>query len=439
MNKTSVKPRKSLLIDTSVILHDPIVMKHFSNSDVHIPFSVIEEIDQFKRDMGEKGRNARHFSRYLDLLRTKQGSLVKGVDLEKNSKLYVSMDSNLKTLPPNLNIKYSDNRILALALELMQKNKLVEILSKDINLRIKADIFNIPANDCDQHRVSTAEILYTGIQEMSLTPKELEHFREDGFLEPKADIPLYKNQYVIMASKKDRQVGRFCGKTNQIIPITSVETSIWGIRSRNLEQTLAIDALMNDDIPFVSLLGKAGTGKTLLAMAVGLQKTLNDNHYQRLLVSRPVFPMGRDIGYLPGDISQKLHPWMQPIYDSMDFLIGLGKKSSELSRETMSQGLVQIEPLAYIRGRSLPRQFLIVDEAQNLTPHEVKTIITRAGTGTKVVLTGDCHQIDNPYVDASSSGLTYAIEKFKTESLCSHVTLSQGERSKLAELAANVL
>jgi PhoH-like ATPase len=203
-----------------------------------------------------------------------------------------------------------------------------------------------------------------------------------------------------------------------------------------------MDALLNDEILFVSLVGKAGTGKTLLALAAGLSKTLDEGRFQRLLVSRPIFPMGRDIGYLPGDVEEKLNPWMQPIFDNVEYLMGADtsqKKAAGRAQELINQGMLNIEPLTYIRGRSIPNQYLIVDESQNLTPHEIKTIVTRAGEGTKIVLTGDCYQIDNPYVDSANSGLTYAVERFKGQLISAHVTLTKGERSELAELASNIL
>jgi PhoH-like ATPase len=206
-----------------------------------------------------------------------------------------------------------------------------------------------------------------------------------------------------------------------------------------VEQSFALDCLLNDEMLFVSLVGKAGTGKTLLALAAGLYKTLDEGRFKRLLVSRPIFPMGRDIGYLPGDVEQKLNPWMQPIFDNVEFLMGADKKAAGRAQELINQGMLNIEPLTYIRGRSIPNQFLIVDESQNLTPHEIKTIVTRAGQGTKVVLTGDCYQIDNPYVDSANSGLTYSVERFKGHTISAHVSLTKGERSELAELAANIL
>ena len=242
-----------------------------------------------------------------------------------------------------------------------------------------------------------------------------------------------------MEAGDHKALGRYDEKENKAVALISNDSSIWGIHPRNPEQNFALDALLNEKILFVSLMGKAGTGKTLLALAAGLHKTIDQGAYKKMLVSRPVFPMGRDIGYLPGDIEQKLNPWMQPVFDSLDFIMGMGNRTSRLTQDLMGQRLLNIEPLAYIRGRSIPQQYLIVDEAQNLTPHEIKTIVTRAGTGTKVVLTGDCYQIDNPYVDASNSGLTYSIEKFKGQKIAAHINLQKGERSELAELGANLL
>src|SRR5690606_19814629 len=234
-------------------------------------------------------------------------------------------------------------------------------------------------------------------------------------------------------------VGRFDKEMGAIVPLLSAPEGVWGVHPRNVEQSFALDGLLNDRVLFVSLVGKAGTGKTLLALAPDLYMPLDEGRFQRLLVSRPIFPMGRDIGYLPGDVEQKLNPWMQPIFDNVEFLMGADKKAAGRAQELMNQGMLNIEPLTYIRGRSIPNQYLIVDEAQNLTPHEIKTIVTRAGQGTKVVLPGDNYQIDNPYVDSANSGLTYSVEKFKGYPLSAHITLTKGERSELAELAANVL
>ncbi len=451
---------QKVVLDTSTLLYDGLAFKTFHSSDIYIPFSVLEEIDTFKRDMGEKGRNARQFNRFMDNLRDK-GTLTEGVLLESGSCLFICMD--LLADIPGLDLSKVDHRILATALYLKKQSssQRVELVTKDINLRIKADVFGIPARDYDPEQTPDFEELYTGICSVNVDSKEINTFREKKTLPVKKfqkgpsqsaklagpndkntlleSQKLYPNQYVVLKSGKENAIGRYDDKKKHIVSVYAPSEPIWGVHPRNRAQSFALDALMNDNIMFVSLLGKAGTGKTLLALAVGLYKTLEENSFQKLLVSRPVFPIGRDIGYLPGDIEQKLNPWMQPIFDSVEFLMGLGKKASRLAQDLMNQGLINIEPLAYIRGRSIPHQYLIVDEAQNLTPHEIKTVLTRAGQGTKVVLTGDCFQIDNPYVDSANNGLTFSVEKLKSASLSAHITLTKGERSELAELAANIL
>ncbi|MGZ6479054.1 MAG: PhoH family protein, partial [Bdellovibrionales bacterium] len=392
---------KKVVVDTNVILFDAMALNRFHQSDIYIPFSVIEEIDRFKRDLGENGRNARHFSRFVDVLREK-GSLAKGVELETSkSFVFVVSDFNFSGLPSEMNLGIPDHRILATAFMLMQQNKKakVELITKDINLRIKADVFGIDANDYDPENTHIEE-MYKGIKEIDLDPAQIDSFYKERGLELSEDLKLYANQYMIMkdrANPNHSAIGRFDGKLNRVVPLISPTESIWGIHPRNMEQSFAFDALLNDEMLFVSLVGKAGTGKTLLALAAGLHKTLDDGRFQRLLVSRPIFPMGRDIGYLPGDVEQKLNPWMQPIFDNVEFLLGADKKAAGRAQELINQGMLNIEPLTYIRGRSIPNQYLIVDEAQNLTPHEIKTIVTRAGQGTKVVLTGDAYPIDNPY------------------------------------------
>ena len=336
-----------------------------------------------------------------------------------------------------------DNRILIMALSLQKKfpKDQVTLVSKDINLRIKADVFGVRATDYDPNNVST-EDLYEGYLEIKVESDRIDEFYQNKFYQPESEKVLLANQYVIMKDCKNQNrsaIGRFCENKQGIVPLLFSPDNVWGINPRNVEQSFALDCLLNDDVMFVSLVGKAGTGKTLLAIAAGLHKTLDDGRFKKLLVSRPIFPMGRDIGYLPGDIEQKLNPWMQPIFDNVEFLMGSDKKATGRAQELINQGMLSIEPLTYIRGRSIPHQYLIVDEAQNLTPHEIKTIVTRAGEGTKVVLTGDYYQIDNPYIDSANSGLTYAVERFKGRKISAHVTLTKGERSPLAELAANIL
>ena len=438
MSKNS---RRKIVVDTNVILFDAMALLRFGEADVHIPISVIEEVDRFKKDQGENGRNARQFSRFVDVLRSK-GSLSKGVQLDNGkTNVYISIDQQLADMPVELDAVKADNRILntALVLQKQYPDIKVELITKDINLRIKADVYGIFANDYEPSDVSQDD-LYEGYQEIIVTPAQIDSFYKDKKFE--APVKLYANQYVVMkdsANPNHSAIGRYSEKEKAIVPLLNPVDSIWGVHARNVEQAFALDSLLNDEILFVSLVGKAGTGKTLLAIAAGLHKTLDSGKFQRLLVSRPIFPMGKDIGYLPGDIEQKLNPWMQPIFDNVEFLMGADKKAAGRAQELINQGMLNIEPLTYIRGRSIPNQYLIVDEAQNLTPHEIKTIVTRAGHGTKIVLTGDVYQIDNPYVDSANSGLTYAVERFKGHPIAGHVTLTKGERSELAELAANIL
>jgi PhoH-like ATPase len=432
---------RKIVIDTNVILFDALAIGKFPGADIHIPISVIEEIDRFKRDLGENGRNARQFSRFIDVLRAK-GPLAKGVQLDNSSsRVYVNVDMHFEGMPKELDAEKADNRILATALALQKQVAMpVELVTKDINLRIKADVFGVDAKDYEPEKVSTDD-MYEGYDTIDVDTETINRFYADKILND-SNIKLRANQYVIMrdaSNPNHSAIGRYSEKQEGIVPLITSTQSIWGIHPRNVEQTFAMDCLLNDEILFVSLVGKAGTGKTLLALAAGLYKTLDEGRFQRLLVSRPIFPMGRDIGYLPGDVEQKLNPWMQPIFDNVEFLMGADKKAAGRAQELINQGMLNIEPLTYIRGRSIPNQYLIVDEAQNLTPHEIKTIVTRAGQGTKVVLTGDYFQIDNPYVDSATSGLTYSVERFKGQGISAHVTLTKGERSELAELAANIL
>lgn len=433
---------RKIVVDTNVILFDALAIKKFFDADIHIPIVVIEEVDRFKRDLGENGRNARQFSRFIDTLRAK-GSLAQGIAIEESrSRVFVSVDASLDGMPRELDEAKADNRILATARALSTKypNAQVELITKDINLRIKADVFGIEAKDYEPEKVDM-EDMYEGHKTVDVDPAVINNFYKDKIITADT-FGLRANEYIVMrdlSNANHSAIGRFSEKDQGIVPLLAPTDSIWGIHPRNVEQTFAMDCLLNDEIMFVSLVGKAGTGKTLMALAAGLYKTLDEGRFQRLLVSRPIFPMGRDIGFLPGDIEQKLNPWMQPIFDNVEYLMGADKKAAGRAQELINQGMLNIEPLTYIRGRSIPNQYLIVDEAQNLTPHEIKTIVTRAGQGTKVVLTGDAYQIDNPYVDSSTSGLTYAVERFKGQRIAAHVTLSKGERSELAELAANIL
>jgi PhoH-like ATPase len=442
--------KKIFVIDTNVLLHDPTAIFRFEDNDIVLPIAVIEELDRFKKQPEMTGRNAREVSRTLDILR-QQGHLTEGVELDKGGTLKVTLcdRETLTQLPPALSGDSADNSILAVGLQTKQRCQCpVVLVSKDTNLRIKADALGLNAADYETDKVDVGE-LYTGTFEVLVDAWQIEKFFKEGFLANLAATELLPNQDVTLvdsANPNHTALAMVDGKSDRILPLMSFpKAGVSRIQPRNREQRFALNLLLQDSIPLVTLVGKAGTGKTLLAIAAGLQKVAEEKIYNRLLISRPIVPMGRDIGYLPGDISEKLTPWMQPLYDNFDLILGTqDSKDKPLHwrrghEELIELGLLQIEPLTYIRGRTIPQQFLIIDEAQNLTPHEVKTIITRAGEGTKIVLTGDPEQIDNPYVDAASNGLTYVVERFKHEPLAGHITLTKGERSSLAERAAALL
>jgi PhoH-like ATPase len=437
--------RKTYILDTNVLLHDPQALFHFEDNDLVIPMTVIEEIDRFKKELSETGRNARQFSRIMDALRAK-AKLIDGVVLETGGHLRVDLytEEHLKCLPPELRIDRGDNRILAVALDVKARSEWpVVFVTKDTNLRIKADAVGLTAQDYESDKVSL-EDLYSGTAEVFLPRQEIDRFYSQGFLPIEAEF--LPNQCLTLmdeANPSHTALARYNSALRQAMPLLRApKEGLWGVHPRNREQQFAFDLLLNEDIQLLTLVGKAGTGKTLLAIAAGLHKSADEGQYSRLLVSRPIFPLGRDLGFLPGDIEEKLSPWMQPIFDNVELLLGAVEEGSKRKRgykELVDLGILEIEPLTYIRGRSIPKQYMIVDEAQNLTPHEIKTIITRAGEGTKIILTGDPYQIDNPYIDSASNGLTYVVEKFKGETIAGHVTLSKGERSCLAELAANLL
>lgn len=437
---------KIYVLDTNVLLHDPQALFKFEDNLVVCPLTVIEEIDRFKKEQSETGRNARQISRMIDAFR-QQAKLIEGVHLENGGtfKVAIYRQEFLQKLPPELQVDQGDNRILAVAKDLQENSPVgsVFLVTKDINLRIKADTIGMSAEDYQNDKIPIEE-LYTGASEVQLSREQVDHFFEQGHLELDGDYNANQGITLIDETNPSHSaIGRYDSFNQRVGPLLRApKEGIWGIHPRNREQQFAFDLLLNDDIQLVSLVGKAGTGKTLLAIAAGLLKTADESVYSRLLVSRPVFPMGRDLGFLPGDVEEKLAPWMQPIFDNVELLLSSideGGKRKRGYRELIDLGLMEIEPLTYIRGRSIPRQYMIVDEAQNLTPHEIKTIITRAGEGTKIVLTGDPYQIDNPYVDSASNGLSYAVERLKGQEIAGHMTLSKGERSPLAELAANLL
>ncbi|MFT6069918.1 MAG: PhoH-like ATPase [Bacteriovoracaceae bacterium] len=436
---------KTFVLDTNVLLFDPLSIFKFDENKVFIPLIVVEEVDRFKKDQNENGRNARHFSRLVDDLR-KKGSVADGVKMDNGGTLIISIDLKPKTAADVIDLTLPDNKILASAIALKEAGGETILVSKDINLRLKADIFGIVAEDYGKKDVSLDEI-YTGQRLHEVTPEEVTAFEKDRYLAIDDEYAkmqsIHPNEYLIVCEKgndRRRALGRYNKAKKGVVPLIPLREGVWGIYPKNMEQQFALDALLNEEIKLVTLVGKAGTGKTLLAIAAGLEMTIGREKYNRLLVSRPVQPMGKDIGFLPGDVNEKLGPWMQPIFDNMDFLFGVHRGPGTANYdELINEGLLHIEPLTYIRGRSIAGQYLIVDEAQNLSPHEVKTIITRAGEGTKIVLTGDCQQIDSPYLDEVNNGLIYCLDRLKSEDIVSHTILKVGERSALSEVASRYL
>ena len=434
------------VLDTNVILYDPDAMLAFPGEHVElvIPITAIEEIDQFKGEVTETGRNARVASTTIDKYRQK-GNLAQGVRQANGSTIRVQIwNRDEGAFPRELDLKKSSNRVLATAIQIARADAVRTVLiSQDTNLRIKANALGIEAVAYEGGEKREIHEVYTGYTVQKAVGRQMDEYRGREWLEVEGRF--YPNHCLIVQDERDDEkylVFRFDGRRGMFHPLRDLSKGVWDIVPRNPHQAIALEMLMDPEVSVVTLIGKAGTGKTLLALAAGLQMMMEDNTYSKMLVSRPIFPMGRDVGYLPGTLEEKLQPWMQPIFDNLEFLV-----STPVSRHSqvkgyqalMDQGLINIEPLTYIRGRSIPKQFMIVDEAQNLTPHEIKTIITRVGTGTKIVLTGDPYQIDNPYVDAISNGLSHLVERFKDQEMAAHVTLVRGERSSLAEMAANIL
>jgi PhoH-like ATPase len=431
--------RKRYILDTNVLLHDPNALNQFKDNEVVIPLKVIEEIDRFKRDQTELGRNARSVSRMLDEIR-KQGNLSTGVALPGGGSLRIAFPGEKQNYTEGVT---ADDQILKLSMIMRDHSEQppLIVVSKDINLRLKADALGLEAEDYETGQVNVDE-LYTGHSARDIDPGLIETFRHQGYVEPDGFSPS-PNEYVLLRDNTDANhtlLTRYDAPSGRLVPLIHAPDEIRPVQPRNKEQHYAIDALLNDEIKLITIIGKAGTGKTLLTVAAALFKTLEQKTYRRMLICRPTIPMGKDIGFLPGTVEEKLNPWMQPIFDAMD-LIANGRKNGFKGSKAMTEesDRIAIEPLTYIRGRSIPNQFIVVDEAQNLTPLEAKTVLTRVGPGTKIVLTGDIYQIDNPYVDSMSNGLTSVVEKFRPQSIAAHIVLQKGVRSEVADLAANLL
>lgn len=440
---------KIYVLDTNVLLQDPYSIFSFEDNEVVIPAVVLEEVDSKKRYMDEVGRNARQVSRIVDSLR-QTGKLHEKIPLENGGTLRIELNHrSFHELQDIFVEKTNDNRILAVAKNLSTEEKRKEngcqviLVSKDALVRVKADAIGLYAEDFLSDRVVEVDHIYTGFHEVYVPLEILGKFYEKGELSLSeiTNHPFYPNQFLIMKDAlggSSSAIGMVERTGKKVRKLIMNHDHVWGIHPRNVQQTMAIELLLRKDLPLVTMIGKAGTGKTLLALASGLMQTEDLRDYKKLIVARPIVPLGKDLGYLPGEKQEKLRPWMQPIYDNLEFLFNT-KKPGELDAILAGMGSIEVEALTYIRGRSIPDQYIIIDEAQNLTKHEVKTILTRVGEGSKVVLMGDPEQIDHPYLDAYNNGLTYVVEKFKDQMISGHIKLLKGERSGLARLAADLL
>ncbi|MDP2105167.1 MAG: PhoH family protein [Desulfobulbaceae bacterium] len=437
--------QKYFVLDTNVLLHNSEALSSFADNFVVLPMTVIEELDRFKSHGDELGRNARRVVRELDSLRIK-GQLSRGVPMDNGGTLLIVLEGNGIKLG-SMDMTVPDNRILSVAYTLHEQGKVVIFVSKDINARLKADALGLEVMDFEKQKVNFDE-LYSGHRKVLVPGDVINEMYAKKEL-PTEGMDLYANEFVHLVDEGDEKHSALArvNKKGLMVLLSQPET-VWRVHARSKEQRMALELLMDPEVELVTLVGQAGTGKTLLAIAAGLESVINLGRYDRVLVSRPIIPMGKDIGYLPGGKDEKLSNWMQPIFDNLTFLLNLGQpKGKEEGGESIKKkidkmiqdNLLELEAITYIRGRSIPKQYVIIDEAQNLTPHEVKTIISRSGEGTKMVLTGDPAQIDNPYLDSCSNGLTYAVERMKGKPMCGHVTLRKSERSGLAAAAAEFL
>ncbi len=431
---------KTYVLDTNVLLHNPNAIYAFAENDVVIPLPVIEEIDNCKKTQDEIGRHARIVSRELDTLR-EAGRLSEGVRLKHGGCLWIELNhQEISGFPGGLDSGKYDNRILSVAKGLSQeRDGPVILVTKDLNLRIKADVIGLRAEDFRSDRIDVTE-LYTGTEEMYADAERMDLFFKAGKLPWAGDEPPFPNAFVVLKNPGEPSQSALSRYVDgELRSLSHPNATCWGLRARNKEQKFAMELLLDDAVRVVSLVGSAGTGKTLLALAAGLEQVLEQGAYSRLLITRPVIPMGNDLGYLPGSKEEKLRPWMQPIFDNLEFLFRNCSEAFGLLEDLTRRGLLEMEALTYIRGRSIPGQFILCDEAQNLSPNMIKTLVTRVGQGSKIVFTGDPEQIDHPYLDASSNGLSYLVQRLKGEATTGHVTLIKGERSEVAEMGARLL
>lgn len=435
--------RKTFVIDTNVLLYDPGSIKKFQKNDVIIPLIVLEELDALKRRTDELGKNAREVVRYIDSLKSKNlGNFNDGIEIEEGPKIKIFLDPKTKEFSDfPLSLDRNSNKILYICHILKKEKQRVILVSKDFVTRVKAEAMSVEAEDYENLKVLYKK-MYKGLKTLETSKAEIDLFYKDGSIS-KDDTSFLPNEYCILKSKeRSSAVCKFNHNTNKLEPLIEIKRGVWGVHPLNVEQKCVIDLLLRDDIKLITLLGAAGSGKTLLALACGMKKVFDEGVYSKILVSRPIVPLGKDIGYLPGTKEEKLFTWMQPIYDNLEILLQLanGEGNDKTALDWIMQSKkLEMEAVTYIRGRTLPKVFMIIDEAQNLTPHEVKTIISRAGHGTKVILTGDPTQIDNPYLDQDSNGLTYTVSRFQDKKIYGHIFLEKTERSELAKIAAEIM
>ena len=432
--------KKVYILDTNVLIHDPLSFTKFEDNIVVIPISVIEELDTFKHAGDERGKSARIVSRKLDEFRQK-GKLNKGVPTEAGGTLIVDLDHE-QVLPKEFKLTEMDNRILNTAYWYETKKHNSILVTKDINLRLKAEAVGLVAQDYEAGKVKVDE-LYPGLTTLEVPGASVDKLYKDHVI-ASPEEELSPNEFVVLHAKEDPKksaMGRVDPADPSKIRALNPEPSPWGIRPLNKEQRCAMELLLDDSVKLVTLLGAAGTGKTLMTLVCGLQKSVEENVYRKLIICRPIVPVGKDIGYIPGTKEEKLSTWMGAIYDNLEYVMDKRHQENALEKfEYLLQNeKIEIASVTHIRGRSLPKQYMIVDDAQNLTPHEIKTILSRAGEGTKVVVTGDPYQIDNPYLDIASNGLTYIVDRMKGQKIYGHLTFTKTERSSLAALVAELL
>ena len=429
--------KKTYVLDTNIYLTDAESITSFSNNDILIPLKVLDEIDKHKKRQDVVGAQARRTIRKLDQLRSK-GNLSKGVRLERGKGIIKVKSYNPFCLPDDLDLEDSDNQIIATALSEMEDNKTrkVVVVTRDINMRVKCDALGILTEDYHVEQVVESPTdLFSGLRDILVDDQIIEKFYsgEPVLLEEKWNV--CPNQFVMLISSsnsKKTALARFLDNNSPLQKIPNI--TVWETKARNKEQQFALDLLMDPKIPIVSLIGKAGSGKTLLALAAGLEQVLGaSSRYKKIVVTKPVEPMGKDIGFLPGTLEEKMLPWLAPIQDNLQFLMGDDRITLDMYQK---KGQIEVEAMTFIRGRSISNAYMVIDEVQNMTQHEIKTVLTRVGEGTKIVLTGDIEQIDNVYIDATNNGLSYVVERLKNETITGHITLLKGERSKVATIAA---